>query len=412
MVAPPEFAYEQIKFYGENVVAFWGEKQKLEAALLGRNDKLIDLALAQFATHDKVIQAIYNRASSGTADDDQARHNLGLRVACLSNRHLGYFNRVDFGLDALMARGFTVEAKTLLTNPAIRESVLLSLYKKSECFDQVAEVDWLAMIYVSSGNERFNTKKDSRDSPDLDLWNIQKAIFGFLETVPVTKHSVHTTRHFLNGLHPEHTTWPTEISHVLKRWGEIEINNYKGDEEEGWVTHLSMKEELRCLIAALYSRRSTDVKELPRYFGSADDPDIALRCAFYSGHDLSEKEITAGFEKDSDVFVFAALKNLYVLLNERKRALIEGQLYGDMIAQYRRRCEQIHKTRPGFDPSPVSDEGQNVLEEAPEQVSKEISWLEKISVQNDRLAARVVGLERGTYWVALAVIAAVYFLRR
>ena len=89
--------------------------------------------------------------------------------------------------------------------------------------------------------------------------------------------------------------------------------------------------ELRYLIAALYSHRSTDIKDQPRYFGSPDDPDIALSCAFYAGHDLSEQEIEAGFEKNSGVFIFAILKNNHVLLNKSKRALEQNPITLDRI---------------------------------------------------------------------------------
>jgi hypothetical protein len=46
MVAAPEFVYEQLKFYSENVGS-WDGKEELEKLRLKRNDKLIDLALAQ-----------------------------------------------------------------------------------------------------------------------------------------------------------------------------------------------------------------------------------------------------------------------------------------------------------------------------------------------------------------------------
>lgn len=345
-------------------------------------------------------------------DNQQAQYNLGVRVACLSNRQLGSFNWPDFHLDDLMKKGFSDESKALLTNPTIPESVLISLYEKTDCFRPVSEKDWLVMIYVSANNERINTNEDSDEMPDLDLRHIHEAIFGFLESVSVSDHSVQTALYFLSALDPAHTAWPKEISHVLKRWGEVEVKNYKGEDQPGWLTHLSKVDELRCLIAALYSHRSTDSKDMPRYFGSPDDPDIAWRCAFYAGHDLSVPEIEAGFDKDSDVFVFAVLKNRYVLLNKEKRALIEGYLSGrDMIAEYRRRCEQIRKERPWFDIKPVSEEGRNLLEEVHQQSSEEISWLEKIGAQNDRLAARLSNYERRAYWFALALILAICFLR-
>jgi hypothetical protein len=184
MIAAPEFVYEQLKFYGHNIRSSEG-KEELEKRLLKRNDKLINLALAQFATHKSIIQQLYNQACD-PADADQQCYNLGLRVACLSNRHFDYFNWPDFDLNAMMARGFTTEAAALLTNPSIRSSVLEALFKKSDCFAQVDEKNWLWMIQESSKNERLNIDKGNMSGPDMDLWGIQKAIFEFLQTGPVT----------------------------------------------------------------------------------------------------------------------------------------------------------------------------------------------------------------------------------
>ena len=101
----------------------------------------------------------------------------------------------------------------------------------------------------------------------------------------------------LTALDPDHTSCPEEIAPVLERWGKVELKDYKGGDQEGYYTHLTLTEELRCLIASLYSQRSPTAKAAPRVFGSPDDKDIARRCAFYAGTDLSEKEIDAGFKK-------------------------------------------------------------------------------------------------------------------
>ena len=137
MVAAPEFVYEQLKFYSSNV-GHWDGKEELEKLLLKRNEKLINLAVAQFATHKSIIEQLYNQACVATGPDDEL-YNLGLRVACLSNRHFDFFNWPDFDLNTLMARGFTVEAAALLANPSIRSSVLEALFKKSDYFAQVDE---------------------------------------------------------------------------------------------------------------------------------------------------------------------------------------------------------------------------------------------------------------------------------
>jgi hypothetical protein len=288
MVAAPEFVYEQLKFYSENVGP-WNGKEDLEKLLFNRNDKLINLALAQFATHKSIVQQLYNQACAATGPDEEA-HNLGLRVACLSNGHFDFFNWPNFDLNALMARGFTIEAATLLANRSISSSVLEALFKKSDYFVQVDDKHCLWMIQASAKNERLNIDNSSIDGPDMSLWGIHKAIFTFLETAPVTSHAAHATLGLLSALDSHHTSRPDEIAHVLERWSKVELKNYKSEDEDGLFTHLPLKEELRCLIASLYGRRNTTANPARPVFGSPDDKDIAGRCAFYAGTDLSEKE--------------------------------------------------------------------------------------------------------------------------
>jgi hypothetical protein len=408
MVASPEFVYQQLKFYGEHV-GMWEGKEELEKVLLRRNDKLINLALGQFATHKSVIQELYNNASADAPEVSQEDYNLGLRVACLSNRHFGFLNWPDFGLNALMARGLSPETQALLINPTIPSGVLEALFKKSDSFAVVDEKNWLWMIQTAARNERLNIDNASMDGPDMGLWGIQKAIFGFLETVPVTSHSAFAALDVLNQLDTQHTTWPDDIAHVLERWGKAELKDYKDQEREGYFTHLPLKEELRCLLAARYSRRSTSAKG-PRVFGSPNDEDIARRCAFYAGDDLSEKDIEAGFKKDADVFLFAVLKNPYVLSYAKKRALIEGQLSGSFINEYQRMCERLGKENKHFEVSPVTEAGRDLLEEFQQPSSKEMSWLEKISAQNERLSARLRSYERKAFWIVLILIVAMYII--
>jgi hypothetical protein len=409
MVAPPEFVYSQVKFYGEQTG--WLGKEELEKALLRRDERLINLALAQFATRSEIIQQLYNGANGNLprADPDEEGYNLGLRVACLSNRHFSFLNWPDLNLNALMARGFTPEAGALLSNPTIPTEVLTRLFRKSDYFAAVDEKNWLWMIQTAACNERINTDKSTRDGPDMGLWDIHKAIFVFLESAPVTSHAAHAAIEVLSELHSDHATWPNDISNVLDRWGKVELKDYKGQEREGFYTHLSLREELRCLIAARYSRKSTQATGA-RLFGSAGDEDAARRCAFYAGADLSEEEIDAGFAKDKDVFLFAVLKNPYVLRYPRKCAAIEKHLFGDFIREYRRACEAMRKRDKYFEVSPVSETGRTLLEDIQEQPSKELSLLEKISAQNERLASRLMSHERKALWIVVILIMAMYLI--
>jgi hypothetical protein len=86
------------------------------------------------------------------------------------------------------------------------------------------------------------------------------------------------------------------------------------------------------------------------------DTDVALRCAFYGNAELTSKEMHKGRERDGAAFGFAVLFNDHVYRKPELRKLLEEEyLTGDLRARYLRRCEQLHKRWPYFDPRPMAD---------------------------------------------------------
>jgi hypothetical protein len=115
------------------------------------------------------------------------------------------------------------------------------------------------------------------------------------------------------------------------------------------------------LIAALYGK------------GTATAPDVALRCAFYGNAELTPREMRKGRERDGAAFEFAVLFNDHVYLKPKLRKLLEEYLTGNGRAHYLRRCKQLHKRRPHFDPRPMAD--WLAIEGAGESVQSSLSKL-------------------------------------
>ncbi len=118
MAASLEFVYQQLKFYGkQRTHRFLSTREgKLEAALLTRDNQLINLALAQFAFDNKVVKTLYD----GTNNTDE--YNLGLRIACLSNGNfLDELNWVweDIGFFGAICQGANSRRRALVAQSAI-----------------------------------------------------------------------------------------------------------------------------------------------------------------------------------------------------------------------------------------------------------------------------------------------------
>jgi hypothetical protein len=136
-----------------------------------------------------------------------------------------------------------------------------------------------------------------------------------------------------------------------------------------------MKDEFRCLIAALYGKEAGYARNKTVVL----DTDVALRCAFYGSAELTSKEMHKGRERDGAAFVFAVLFNDHVYRKPELRKLLEEEhlyVYDRFTARYLRRCEQLHKRWPNFDPRPMADwlaiEGATETEQS--SMSKLTAW--------------------------------------
>jgi hypothetical protein len=82
----------------------------------------------------------------------------------------------------------------------------------------------------------------------------------------------------LDSVDPQYVAAPDKIEDVLERWGSVVVNDYKENPAEGLFTSAPLRDEFRCVIAALYGRAFIDNKSV--ILGSANATDVALRCAY------------------------------------------------------------------------------------------------------------------------------------
>jgi hypothetical protein len=196
------------------------------------------------------------------------------------------------------------------------------------------------LIYLSRKNERLVTEEDSDDMPDMGHYSIHHAIFHLLEIAPVHNQWLHVLYGLLDQLDFQQVAHPETIEAVLSRWGKLD------GKMEGYFTSLSLKDEFRCLIAALYGTTFSNNKSAVQ--GSPSAKDVAMRCAYYGNAQLSGKEMKAGYKRDRGVYVFATMYNRNLFFDSKLRKLFEEeQLWdGDSSARYLKNFELVRKERP------------------------------------------------------------------
>ena len=288
-VASPEEVLRELKRIAQRPrLELLGRNGAIEALLVERNDPLITLGLACYGTSEEVFTALYKHGLAKPADAADERYKLGLRICCLSNRSVVAAHWVrDFPrrligpeeIQRVLAAGEDGEAEALICNPSVSDDLLEELYGRTGAFATLAEERWRNLIYLSRKNERLVTEEDSDDMPDMGHYRIHHAIFKLLEIAPVHNHWLHVLYGLLDQLDFQHVAHPEKIEAVLSRWGKLD------GKMEGYFTSLSLKDEFRCLIAALYGTTFSNNKSAVQ--GSRSAKDVAMRCAYYgNAHDL------------------------------------------------------------------------------------------------------------------------------
>src|SRR5262249_2592015 len=134
---------------------------------------------------------------------------------------------------------------------------------------------------------------------------------------------------------------PKKIDTVLSHWAKLD-DKVNENSIGGHFTLLSLKDEFRCLIAALYGRTYSNNK-------FADAADVAMRCAYYGNAKLSERQMKAGYDRDGSEYVFAAMYNSNILYDNKLRKFFEQEqltFHGNLWRRYLRNFELKRKANP------------------------------------------------------------------
>ena len=406
-LSAPEVVYQEMEAYGQHLIerSRWSYDEELEAALLERGDRLIDLALARNAVAEGVVGALYTRAIVGTGDP---RHDKAIRLACLANPSADgsfLFKPIPGAeiseIRRLALHGDSDELGAIARNPE-RRGMLASIYERSGHFEGIPEGRWLLLVRNSVDNPALNTDNSNADGPDFTAWDLQKAIVALLHTAPLERPWIYALHSLLLNLNPENVRAIESravFSELMARWEAAKAPKMfdKSAEEEGYYSRHTLVEEFRGVMAALYGRIFEDNKL--QYMGTLDAEDFVLRCAYYGSGTLSPEQMRHAWHKDGSLFALTALFNNQLLLKADTRQQLEDCMPSELQYLYARRCAQLKGKYRWFDPSPVTDDMKEELE--PLTPPADAAMVDRLAAQVAAIGAQVAALSKQFWWGAI-----------
>ena len=298
--------------------------EEVEAALHGRNDPLINLALARYGQFNAAVLPLFKGGEVSGA----------IRLAVLANTALGdeFFSRFPIALfggpeqtAVWLTRAPDAEISALLENPKLDDSFLRDLLEGSKPWDSIPEERLAAFVACLARNERMRTPYDD-SVMDMDGYgkyshgSVFNAAWKLAERMPVNE----CWSRALCWLYDHLQTDAFSIDKPLElaaRWhpdpDNVELIEREAKElERGWLrSYQGVRKGLARL--ALHN----DSKLLDSLLVS-DDP--AFRSAAYADGNLSPEQLSAAYDKDGELVFNQAMHNHKIWRTAQGRAALKA----------------------------------------------------------------------------------------
>lgn len=320
LASAPETVAAWLEKSGE--VSFWSKDAdaELELNLLARNERLIDLSLAEHGLSTEVLHQLFHR-------NDEV-----IRAAVLSNQRVlklkatsGYWVEhwqfVNVGPDVSWMAALTlVEAEALFSNRSLPDTFIADFFEQKDVWETLTGDQRL-----SAANCIIGTLKDRRAGPDrLDRlevrrhWAVYDASWRFSSRAPVDDFWAYALSELYSYLELQANSNFDPLE-VAERWRvpKTDTSELEGEERDNEYGYLSTYQRVRHGLARLASRRRGNARII------LNNNDVAIRCGGYSTLRLSAQEIKSAFTLDGKLACHHLIENEHVWKNEKLRSAVE-----------------------------------------------------------------------------------------
>lgn len=275
----------------------WGgdADDALEMNLLARNERLIDLALAENGLSEEVLRSLFQR-------DDEI-----IRAAVLSNTRalnqnfgIRYWTFATENNDlSWMASLSKVEAEALFANPALPDHFVADFFEQKGVWEELSEDQ-----RVSAASKIIDTLSDRPERDDFnDGWadysysKVFDAAWTFSRSAPVTLKWAYLLGELYSKLAP-YAFSKFNALETAERWHpqNDEDQQFEREKDDNASGYLSTFQRVRFGLSRLAAESSHGKKDKRETILGSDD--VAIRCGGYLALNFQPEEIEAAVEKD------------------------------------------------------------------------------------------------------------------
>ncbi len=296
--------------------------EDVERALRSRGEDLIDIALAHYGRHMKVVSDLFLSAAPESP----------VRLACLSNRSLGRAILPSFPVGLLgrdsgpiadwLLSASAEELSALFENPTLSDDFLRDLLERKRGWEGLSEERLCRIVAILHRNQRMRTP---RDDDWLDGWSeytyeaVFDAAWRLAETAPTNRGWAYALGWLYEQLEP-HAFSVKEPLKVAERWyvDPTDTEEAKREADSLAISFLGDWQRVRKGLGRLaLGKRGTTERDLL----SSDD--VAFRCSAYSWGSLNAEQLWAGYERDGELAYSESVRNWFLWHRQETRQALE-----------------------------------------------------------------------------------------
>ncbi len=370
----------------------FSQKEEIQKVLIERNEPLINLGLALYATDlsDETSLSLFR-------NNDKTIKKAALSSVIPIGLLVSWVERPEVLGEILQSFDEDL-LKPLLSNQSIPDDLLVSLYEREKPFSSLTDEQWLTAIAFTTSNPRISTPLDELPW-DPDIWVQYREVFTaawkLFETLPVNKDSAAVLSHLGENLVPD-KPHDMDVFATIKRW-EVESEGESNGLLNSYV-------KCRYVLAKLIGCGAWAVKDRfgegigTEFESLKDNDDLALRQSYYSRFRTRKpEEVRKLFEKDNNKFLDVAIYNTNLYMNEDVREELR-QCCSDYEAQYENlypesfdaQVKRLTKEHPEWFPD---FEGDIPFDEVEDPLLRANKRLEYLQQQTKMLSQKLIGSE-------------------
>lgn len=383
--------------------------EEFEAALLSRQEPLINLALARYAKYSATVRPLFEANEPGSA----------IRLAILANTIIpdGYFSQLPLTLMegpenviAWLLVAPDIEIKTLFENPLLNSGFIQDLLAGKGPWNAIPQERLCLLVKHLAGNPRMWTPYTDTyldGSAEYQYNAVFTEAWLLAEKMPVTRDWALVLSHLYERLIPQAFSIKDPLE-LASRWVPDPSDTDMVEEQQSYRNggYLHPYQELRKGLARLA------LAHKPTFFATLlEHEDVAFRSAAYSDPHLGSHELGKLYERDGELAFNQACRNPRMWRTEKDREALRAMAWQvdnddkhsnlDAVNLYTYLAEDFEKLHPEW----FKDDADDVPEVTDEPATKaDIAGLRQTLVDYkdtpaEYLAQNLKKLESRVGWI-------------